>query len=383
MARPKNTFPVPFLRQRKSAWQLRWRYDDEDYGMSIGTTTKDEAKIVCAAIAVALAEKGEWPTEVLKMSAVRRYLAKKAGNEVHGDDKQLIHQYAQHLRLNSRSNWNMTVRSHLIAASNFTGNLLQAATPILSDFLNAIHETKSTATRNRALASLSGFYRWTRLRHILPKGHNPLEGIKILQEEHSTEGIVIWENDEIPHLMKAANTLKDGIAVWIAIYAGLRRGEIHRLPWEDVTPAYIIVRKSKTGIMRQVPLSQILADRLAKEPRHGPRVVPWSDSAHGWESSARRVIYEKLPTKLKTIHNAHPEKFGWNPFRHTFASRHAQAGTPIDVIAAWLGDSPKVCRKHYARYVPATMRDTRIDIVDAQTEKLQQKRLTKVKPKNE
>ncbi|MCC8164901.1 MAG: tyrosine-type recombinase/integrase, partial [Planctomycetes bacterium] len=216
-----------------------------------------------------------------------------------------------------------SVKSHLTAASYFTSNLLLPKPPMLTDILNAIHATRATATRNRALASLSGFFRWLRLRGIFPQGYNPLEGIKILHEEHAPEGIVIWEKNEIPALTKAADTMKDGIAVWVAIYAGLRRGEIHRLQWKDVTPAYIIVNKSKTGKMRHVPLSSTLAKRLAKESKKGPRVVPWSDSAHGWESSARRVIYEKLPAKLVQLHKKHPEKFGWNPFRHTFASRHA------------------------------------------------------------
>ncbi|MCC8166020.1 MAG: tyrosine-type recombinase/integrase [Planctomycetes bacterium] len=236
--------------------------------------TREEAKTTRAAIAVALAEKDEWPTELMELPAVKRYLAVKAGNDAHDDDKKLIEQYADHLRINSRSSWKLSVKSHLIAASNFTANLLTAKTPMLTDFLNAIHDTRSTATRNRALASLSGFYRWLRLRGILPKGYNPLEGIKILHEEHAPE--VIWEKNEIPALTKAADTMRDGIAVWVAIYAGLRRGEIHRLQWKDVTPAYIIVKKPKTGKMRHVPLSSTLAKRLAKESKKGLRVVPWS-----------------------------------------------------------------------------------------------------------
>ncbi len=147
-------------------------------------------------------------------------------------------------------------------ASNFTGNLLSTNPAVLTDFLDAIHETKTTATRNRAFASLSGFYQWLRLKHIMPKGYNPLEGITMLQEEHSPGGIIIWENNEIPLLLKAADTLKDGIAVWIAIYTGLRRGELARLQWPDIAPAYIIVKKSKTGIPRQVPLPKALAARL-------------------------------------------------------------------------------------------------------------------------
>ncbi len=76
------------------------------------------------------------------------------------------------------------------------------------------------------------------------------------------------------------------------------------------------------------------------------------------------MIEEYLPKLLPALHKKHPEKFGWNPFRHTFASRLAQSGLSLDIISAWLGDSPKGCKEHYARYVPKNKRDKRIDAVD-------------------
>ncbi len=364
MGRPKNTFPTPHLRKRKEAWKIRWILDKEEFSISLGNVPKDYAKATCAAITVALAGKDEWPVELAAEPAIKRYLAKITGNNPQADDRALIEQYYKHMTINSKSSWPRTVKAHLNAAANFTGNLMTATPPIFLDFLNAITEANSTATRNRAFASLSGFYRWLKIKHIIPKGYNPLDGIGMLKEERPQEGIIIWEKPEIPRLLEAANSIRGGIAVWIAIHAGLRRSEIARLLWNDVTPAYIIVRKSKTDIPRQVPLSKLLAARLEKETRNTPRVAGWPEAFHGWETAAGRIIYERLPELLEDIYTKHPEKFGWNAFRHTFASRHAQAGTPIDVIAAWLGDSPKVCKEHYARYVPANRRDTRIDIAD-------------------
>jgi Site-specific recombinase XerD len=377
MSRPKSTTPKPFLRQRKRAWQVRWTYMGDDYAMSIGEHSKAEAEITCAAIALALADKADWPFELIGISAVKRFLAVKAGNDANTDDKQLIDKYAAHMKTNSRSKWYISVKAHLKNAAEFTGNLLAAGPDVLSDYLNTIADTRTIATRNRNLASLSGFYRWARLKRFLPKGHDPLEGIQIMQEERISKGIIIWEPNEIMQLLKAADTLRDGIAIWIAIHAGLRRSEIARLLWTDVSPAYVNVRKSKTGIPRQVPLSTVLAERLKKEIRKGTRVVPWPEAFYGWDGAANRIVNERLPNHLKDIYKKHPEKFNWNPFRHTFASRHAQAGIPIDVIAAWLGDSPRICKEHYARYVPANMRDIRIDIVDTPAKKPKAKRKVK------
>ncbi len=364
MGRPKNAFPTPSLRRRNDSWQIRWRLDGEEFSISLGNVPKDYATATRAAITVALAKKDDWPVELVAEPAVKRYLAKITGNNAHADDSSLIEQYHKHMTINSKSSWPRTVKAHLNAAASFTGNLMTATPPMFLDFLNTITEANSIATRNRAFASLSGFYRWLRLKHILPKGYNPLDGIGMLKEERPQEGIVIWEKTETTKLLKAADSIRGGIAVWIAVHAGLRRSEIARLRWDDITPAYIIVRKSKTDTPRQIPLSKTLAKRLEKEIRTSPRVAGWPEAFHGWETAAGRIIYEKLPDALPKIKKEHPEKFGWNAFRHTFASRHAQAGIPIDVIAAWLGDSPKVCKEHYARYVPANRRDTRIDIAD-------------------
>ena len=89
-----------------------------------------------------------------------------------------------------------------------------------------------------------------------------MDGIQQVREHRGEDGIIIWETNEVKRLLKAADKRKDGIAVWIAILAGLRRSEIARLKWEDVSEAYIIIRKSKTGVKRQVPLSDALAKRL-------------------------------------------------------------------------------------------------------------------------
>jgi hypothetical protein len=40
-----------------------------------------------------------------------------------------------------------------------------------------------------------------------------------------------------------------------------------------------------------------------------------------------------------------------------------QRGVPLDVVAAYMGNSPEVCRRHYARFVPAGGRGEWIDLM--------------------
>ncbi len=55
------------------------------------------------------------------------------------------------------------------------------------------------------------------------------------------------------------------------------------------------------------------------------------------------------------------ERIGWNAFRHTFASLRVQAGVSLDKVSSWMGNSPDVCRKHYAQFMPRDTHDEDID----------------------
>ncbi len=55
------------------------------------------------------------------------------------------------------------------------------------------------------------------------------------------------------------------------------------------------------------------------------------------------------------------ERIGWNAWRHTFATLRVQAGVTVDKVASWMGNSPEVCRKHYAQFMPRDKHDEDID----------------------
>ncbi len=55
------------------------------------------------------------------------------------------------------------------------------------------------------------------------------------------------------------------------------------------------------------------------------------------------------------------ERIGWNAWRHTFATLRVQAGVSLDKISAWMGNTPEVCKKHYAEFIPRDSHDEDID----------------------
>ncbi len=396
MARPTRKIPVPYLRENNGVFKMRWTVRENgknsEYQITLGKIDKRLAELICAASKTAFADRAEFPEEIRNDPVLARYLAVKTNVDTSIPEPKLINDYYAHMATKCKSDWPVTVRYHLRDALNHMGSLINATPATILAFLDAVNLRTSNATRNRAYISLSGFYKWLRTIKRVPKHYDPLENIGQIAEERNPEGIVIWEGHEIRSLLRRARRRKDGIAVWIAILAGLRRSEIAALKWDNVTESYIIVEKSKTGKKRQVPMSPILYRELMRFKEHPEEygksklkyrekgkireevrladyrksglVVPWPVNLGGWKTAARRMVELHLPELFPKLHKTSPEKFGWNPFRHTFASRHAQEGLSLDIIAAWLGDSPQVCKEHYARYVPKNMRDTRIDAAD-------------------
>jgi integrase len=48
----------------------------------------------------------------------------------------------------------------------------------------------------------------------------------------------------------------------------------------------------------------------------------------------------------------------WLDFRHTFGSQLAQKGESLYKVSKLMGNSPEICRRHYAALIPEEMRDT-------------------------
>lgn len=402
MARPKNPYPIPKLGRRGKSWRIRWFHEKKLYEITLGPKERAQATTLCAGVALALAGNGEWPVEIADEQAVKLYQQAKDGEllnaHLHDTAEGITEAYYQHMLAKSKSTWPVNARSHIKRFFEFfpdpasislrmVANYLDAMTSFDDRRYNSQAEAEkatgkkglSNATRNRARMALSGLFSWMRRTEQRPKSWDPLDGIALLREERPIDGILVWERDEEEALLAAADRVVGGIGVWVAVRAGLRRSEVMRLEWDDITDTYIIVRKSKTGRQRQVPLSLKLAERLKKEKQQGIRVVAWPESLNGWVRRSGSMLGTHLPEALAALHAEDPETypkkiaelatkkpalFNWNPFRHTFASKLAQAGNSLDLIAGWIGDSPKVCRDHYARFVPKSVRDPRIDAVD-------------------
>ena len=146
------------------------------------------------------------------------------------------------------------------------------------------------------------------------------------------------------------------------IYAGPRREAVLWLTPEDVDLErrllHIRAKKiageswqPKTKRNRVVPVSSALHAILSayEPPTEGPWFFP-SPRGCRWNP-------DNFSQTLREINNAHDMAWSCLDFRHTFGSLLAQKGVSIYRIAELMGNSPEICRRHYAALVPEKMHD--------------------------
>ena len=146
------------------------------------------------------------------------------------------------------------------------------------------------------------------------------------------------------------------------IYAGLRREEALWLTVDDVDldRRLIYVRaklingehwQPKTKRNRVVPVSSALHEILtAYVPK---RTEPWFfPSPRG-----RRWDPDNFSQELREINRSRGLNWSCLDFRHTFGSQLAQKGESLYKIAELMGNSPEICRRHYAALMPEKMHD--------------------------
>lgn len=145
----------------------------------------------------------------------------------------------------------------------------------------------------------------------LPKVNNlKTEDLNLEQLTSLLEAI-----DQDPNL-QAANFMK------MALFTGMRRGELFRLQWADVDfdRGFIHLRTPKGGQDQKIPLNQAARDLLEAHPHTGsPYVFP---GRHG----GQRVDINKQVTRIKQAAGLPKDFRALHGLRHVYASMLASSG---------------------------------------------------------
>ena len=396
--------PVPRKRFHGGRWRIYWKWNRQQFSVATDhvdqkkTTVVDvDLRLFSAALAM---DRPEFPETYQSAPAVMAYMNARfpgATSTTPPDAGAWLDDYAREISGECSAKWAAMSVARLRTLEQAAGGLANLTPEAASKFLAGIAATQKVATRNRLLATFSRFYKWA-IRTERTKT-NPFSGIKTLKEERLTDIVYCTpaERDEAIALARETGW-EEWLAVPIAFYAGMRREEISNLMWPDIRfdASLIVVTKTKTGKSRTVPMNATLEQYLLAVPeakRVGPviKCPPGIDRLLRMDNLTRKIqklkkaalmaewhIIRPLPSRskeYKTLKQAYDtakkkraasietalERLGWNPWRHTFGSLLAQSGVSIDKISAWLGNTPEVCRRHYAQFIPRDRKDREID----------------------
>jgi integrase len=207
-------------------------------------------------------------------------------------------------------------------------------------FLQGYAEAHSAKGTKNLIAAATSLYSYHGLEADVWKGHKLYFG-----KDNIDRGI--WTDQEFRQLVRAAQGIDPRMAdaITIAAHAGLRRQEIANLRY-DAAKDHIVVEAafSKTkDSMRRIPchpdarkaVTRFVADPLSVDML----------------STRMPEVIKAAGLKKEITVDGKPHKRDLHAFRHTFASKLAQAGADEAAIARLLGHRPQGVTRMYSNKV--------------------------------
>jgi len=246
----------------------------------------------------------------------------------------------------------------------------QITTADISDFIAAQVRTKGIMpkTANRYREIICRLFNWSMQEGgvRMPNGKNPAAAVGRYKER--APEIRFLTLAQIDEQLKALDNMPQmQIMVSMFIYAGLRREELLWLTREDVD-----LTAGHNGMIRI--RAKTINGEFWEPKTKSNRAVPISRALRGWlECWTLRPSLGDWYFPSPQGHRYDPDNFSrdlreanekaglrWNclDYRHTFGSQLAMKGESLYKISALMGNSPEICRRHYAALLPETMADS-------------------------
>lgn len=165
------------------------------------------------------------------------------------------------------------------------------------------------------------------------------------------------EEEECRRLVNASNSNFRPL-VQAALFTGCRYGEIIKMKKRDFHPEHGVMHipETKTGKPRYVTLDKAgtaFFEAMVVNLDADSFIFTKGDEKKPWKRSE-----QARPMKAACDNAGITPAISFNILRHTHASQLIRNGAPIPVIAQQLGNSPKICEKHYAHLAPSYVSDT-------------------------
>lgn len=199
-------------------------------------------------------------------------------------------------------------------------------------------KTISTATVNRQLDTLRGIFNkavvWGKLQT------SPMKSIQSLKVPPGR--LRFLEKEEIVKLLANCTKNLKPIVV-LALFTGMRRGEILGLKWHDIDVKRNIITllDTKNGDKREVPMNEQVKTALIRVRKH-PETAYIFCNEKGIPVHDIRKSFSTALTKSGIF------SFRFHDLRHTFASQLVMAGIDLNTVRELLGHKDMAMTLRYS-----------------------------------
>lgn len=217
----------------------------------------------------------------------------------------------------------------------------------LQDWQARKRQSCKPATVNRILC---------RLRHMFNRAvdwdlldQSPMKGIKFLPENNAR--LRYLSREECDSLVEFCIAPHLRAIVTVALHTGMRSGEIRSLQWHDLDfdSGFIIIRDSKNGEPRHVPMDSTVVSLFRNYPRTSGSEYVFANAAGGrlgWVQHGFR----------KALARAGISDLHFHDLRHTFASFWMTRGGELYALKDILGHKTIAMTQRHAHLSPAYKR---------------------------
>ena len=242
-------------------------------------------------------------------------------------------------------------------------------------------------TCNHYRGILSRLFSWAMSQYgvRMPNEVNPAQKAERYREQaHAIRFLSIKQIEEQIEVLEGYPVLQTLVAIYI--FAGVRREEALWLTRKDIdldAGKYGVLHvrsktvgdefwQPKTKVNRVVPISRKLREYL---DRYEVKIVPGA-----WylpSPTGKRWHPDNFSQDLRAVNQKKGLPWVCLDFRHTFGSHLAMKGESLYKIATLMGNSPEICRRHYATLLPESL----IDSVEFMEEPISRETPDRTKPR--
>lgn len=176
---------------------------------------------------------------------------------------------------------------------------------------------------------------------------NPCDGVELIRKgREEPRANRPWKPSELSSVM-AAVPVEMKAAIALGAYAGMRQGDVLRLPWSAYDGEAINYRQGKTGQEVWIPAHHDLRAILDETPRRSPVIVTGIKGKPPTENGFRARLFDII-RKLEKA-GVVGDGLTFHGLRHTAATALAEAGCPTREIMAITGHKTEAMVAAYTK----------------------------------